>query len=397
MGPIAVPASAVGNVLTVTTHVNGEKRQEASTEQLIFSIPQLIKTLSESQTLRAGDVIALGTPAGVGIGKKPPVFLKPSDVVEVSVTGLGTLRNKITDSRDPAQIAATIAEDEVRNVSVQNLSISLGGLGLTTISSGKKLNVEKIGTGKRLMVFVHGLGGNTNFYTPLVERLDLKDYTCVLYDFEGHGLSPTLATSEITISSLAQDLYDLIKTASLNLPLDQDVTIVAHSMGCLVAQLFTQQHPELAHRLVLIGPPPAPLPQPGVEGSIKRAATVRKEGMRNVAKAVATAGTSERTKKNRSSAYAAVQLSLLSQDPEAYAKACTALASAKDLQIDYPRIRSEVLIVGGDEDKVSPPAHVNKLVKLLQGARLSMLTETGHWHTFEDPDGIVNALEKFVS
>ncbi|KAK1089799.1 hypothetical protein LTR48_009582, partial [Friedmanniomyces endolithicus] len=67
MGPIAVPASELPETLTVTTHVNGEQRQQASTEQLIFSIPHIIKTISESQTLRAGDVIAMGTPAGVGI------------------------------------------------------------------------------------------------------------------------------------------------------------------------------------------------------------------------------------------------------------------------------------------------------------------------------------------
>jgi 2-keto-4-pentenoate hydratase/2-oxohepta-3-ene-1,7-dioic acid hydratase in catechol pathway len=57
MGPIAVPASQLPKVLKVTTKVNGELRQEATTEDLIFSIPTLIKTLSESQTLRAGDVI----------------------------------------------------------------------------------------------------------------------------------------------------------------------------------------------------------------------------------------------------------------------------------------------------------------------------------------------------
>lgn len=76
MGPIAVPADRLPKVLTVTTHVNGQKRQESTTEDLIFSIPTLIKTLSESQTLRPGDVIATGTPAGVGFGLKPPQFLK---------------------------------------------------------------------------------------------------------------------------------------------------------------------------------------------------------------------------------------------------------------------------------------------------------------------------------
>lgn len=397
MGPIAVPASAVPETLTVTTHVNGEKRQQATTEQLIFSIPHIIETLSEAQTLRPGDVIAMGTPAGVGIGMKPATFLKPSDIVEVSITGLGTLKNTVTATRDPEAISDRLAEEATKSIPVQNLAITLGGVGLTTIASGKQVNVEKMGDGKRLIVFVHGLGGSTTFYSQLVEKLKLTDtYTCVLYDLEGHGLSPTTATSPVTISSLADDLHDLLTTKSLTLPLDEEVTIVAHSMGCLVAEVFALKHPELAHRIALIGPPPNPLPQAGYEASIKRAATVRKEGMRNVAKTVANAGTSERTKSHQSGGFAAVVTSLLSQDPESYAKGCTALASAHDLQVDLGQIRAQVLIIGGDEDKVSPPAYTKKLSQVLPRATLAMLKETGHWHTFEDIDGTASALGSFL-
>ena len=91
MGPLALPKSALPQVLTLTTHVNGELRQKASTDDLIFSVPSLIKTLSESQTLRPGDVISTGTPAGVALGMKDPKWLKPGDTIEISVTGLGTL------------------------------------------------------------------------------------------------------------------------------------------------------------------------------------------------------------------------------------------------------------------------------------------------------------------
>lgn len=394
---MAVPASELPDVLTTITHVNGEKRQEASTDQLIFSIPNIIKTLSESQTLRAGDVTAIGTPAGVGMGMKPPTFLKPSDVVEVSVSGIGTLRNTVTVSRDPQVISERLAADAAHSIPIQNLSSSLGGLGLTTIKSGKRLNVERIGAGRRLIVFVHGLGGSTTFYTQLVDKLKLTgDYTCLLFDFEGHGLSPTSADSQITISSLASDLHSLLTTDSLELPLKDEVTVVAHSMGCLVAEVFALEYPELAQRMVLIGPPPCPLPQAGYEASIKRAATIRREGMRNVARAVATAGTSERTKSHRSSAFAAVLTSLLGQDPEAYAKGCTALASAHDLQIDLGQIRSKVLIIAGDEDKVSPSNYAQKLNQTLPGSNLVMLEETGHWHTFENIQGTVDAFKGFI-
>jgi 2-keto-4-pentenoate hydratase/2-oxohepta-3-ene-1,7-dioic acid hydratase in catechol pathway len=97
MGPYAVSADEAGDVQTleVETWVNGERRQHAPVKDLIFDIPELIETLSAGITLLAGDIIATGTPAGVGIGFDPPKFLTSGDVVEVSITGLGTLRNRI--------------------------------------------------------------------------------------------------------------------------------------------------------------------------------------------------------------------------------------------------------------------------------------------------------------
>lgn len=79
MGPVAVPACQLPKTLRIQTFVNGEKRQEASTNDLIFSIANLVKTVSEANTIRPGDIIATGTPAGVGFGQSPPKFLKPGD------------------------------------------------------------------------------------------------------------------------------------------------------------------------------------------------------------------------------------------------------------------------------------------------------------------------------
>ncbi|KAL6249276.1 hypothetical protein RBB50_004339 [Rhinocladiella similis] len=136
-------------------------------------------------------------------------------------------------------------------------------------------------------------------------------------------------------------------------------------MGCLVAEAFALAHPDLAQRLILIGPPPNPLPQPGNKASMKRAAKVRKEGLRNVASAVAAAGTSEKTKSHQSSLFSAVLKSLLSQNPESYVKGCTTLASAQHLRHDLTKIKPRILKIGGDEDKVSPPAYTQKLSKTL--------------------------------
>jgi 2-keto-4-pentenoate hydratase/2-oxohepta-3-ene-1,7-dioic acid hydratase in catechol pathway len=97
MGPFAVSADEITDLtaLRVSAAVNGEPRQSGSVKDLIFDIPDLIATISAGVTLLPGDIIATGTPAGVGIGFTPPRFLSIGDVVEVSISGLGTLRNRI--------------------------------------------------------------------------------------------------------------------------------------------------------------------------------------------------------------------------------------------------------------------------------------------------------------
>ena len=80
--------------LRVRLHLNGEVMQDSTTAQLIFAIPELIAHLSKVSTLRPGDVIYTGTPPGVGVARKPPVFLKPNDTVSVEIDGIGTLTNR---------------------------------------------------------------------------------------------------------------------------------------------------------------------------------------------------------------------------------------------------------------------------------------------------------------
>jgi 2-keto-4-pentenoate hydratase/2-oxohepta-3-ene-1,7-dioic acid hydratase in catechol pathway len=96
MGPIAVTADELdaGN-LEVKCWVNGELRQNANTRDLIFDVPTIIETISAGITLYPGDIIATGTPEGVGIGFNPPKFLKSGDVVAMEITGLGRLQNTV--------------------------------------------------------------------------------------------------------------------------------------------------------------------------------------------------------------------------------------------------------------------------------------------------------------
>jgi 2-keto-4-pentenoate hydratase/2-oxohepta-3-ene-1,7-dioic acid hydratase in catechol pathway len=96
MGPWAVTTDALdGTHVQVRCWVNGELRQDANTENLIFGIPTLIETISRGITLYPGDLIASGTPAGVGMGMKPPRYLQAGDSVRIDIEGLGVLENHL--------------------------------------------------------------------------------------------------------------------------------------------------------------------------------------------------------------------------------------------------------------------------------------------------------------
>lgn len=83
--------------LTLTTRLNGELMQEGRIDDLVFPVRKLIAILSECMTLEAGDVVVTGTPAGVGYARKPPIWMKAGDTIEIEVAGLGRLRNTVQD------------------------------------------------------------------------------------------------------------------------------------------------------------------------------------------------------------------------------------------------------------------------------------------------------------
>jgi acylpyruvate hydrolase len=91
--PDALPAGAAG--LRIQARLNGEIMQDSNTGDLIFDVATLITTLSEAMTLEPGDVIATGTPSGVGYARKPPVFMREGDVIEIEIDQIGTLTNTV--------------------------------------------------------------------------------------------------------------------------------------------------------------------------------------------------------------------------------------------------------------------------------------------------------------
>jgi acylpyruvate hydrolase len=96
IGPDVVTTDELdASAIQLTTTLNGEVMQSASTAQMIFDIPRTIEYLSSFTTLRPGDVIATGTPGGVGFARTPPVWLQPGDLVEVTIEGMGRIANRV--------------------------------------------------------------------------------------------------------------------------------------------------------------------------------------------------------------------------------------------------------------------------------------------------------------
>lgn len=87
--------------LALWTTVNGERRQNGNTRHMVFPVRQLVAYVSRFMSLRVGDLISTGTPAGVGHGAKPPRYLQPQDVVEMGIEGLGTQRHVVVEGKEP--------------------------------------------------------------------------------------------------------------------------------------------------------------------------------------------------------------------------------------------------------------------------------------------------------
>jgi 2-keto-4-pentenoate hydratase/2-oxohepta-3-ene-1,7-dioic acid hydratase in catechol pathway len=97
IGPVVVPAAQIPDPqrLRISARVNGVLMQDSNTSHMIFSVAELIAFISRGTTLEVGDIIATGTPSGIGAARVPPVFLGPGDVVEIEIEGIGVLRNPV--------------------------------------------------------------------------------------------------------------------------------------------------------------------------------------------------------------------------------------------------------------------------------------------------------------
>ncbi|KAL6876940.1 hypothetical protein J3F83DRAFT_430321 [Trichoderma novae-zelandiae] len=392
MGPVAVPKEGLPAVLRVQTHVNGELRQDATTDELIFDIPTLISTLSEGQTLLPGDVIASGTPAGVGIGRSPPLFLKEGDEISITIPGIGTLHNKMTTVNASSERLASQSA-----FGLANATRSLGGTtGLTNIN-GKPLHYKRLGSGDDNIVFVHGLGGTAEFFSPVISQMGLEGVMTVhVFDFEGHGLSPTHPLSVLSVDSLAADLAGVFSLAGITK--SNPAVLIANSFGCLIALKFMLDNPGMVRKLVLISPPPLPLPEVHRKVWQQRSELVRTSGMEAAVDDMILDTTSEYTRKKNPLAVAAIRLSLLGQEPEAFAKACDAFT--RDAEGPFPLEELdledvETLLVSGELDVLSTRDVIQGYAEKMM-AGWDWMDSVAQWAAFENAIKVSERLSFFL-
>lgn len=257
--------------------------------------------------------------------------------------------------------------------------------GELTDVGGRQLFVEATGEGPDVLM-VHGLGGSTSFYDPVVTELS-QHFRFIRYDFNGHGRSPL--SDQVSVETLAEELAQVIETQTTA----GKAHVVGHSLGTLVVQHLAATRPDLVDRLILLGPVRAQ-PDKAKEATRQRAALVREKGMSAVADAISRGATADQAAEHNLLLRPLVRQLLLAQNAEAYAQACEALAAATNP--DLSAIEAPVLLITGDQDQVSSPETNEAIAGELADARRHTVAGIGHWTVLEAPDFIADYLCRFL-
>ncbi|KAK7562014.1 hypothetical protein IWX49DRAFT_612727 [Phyllosticta citricarpa] len=332
VGPVAMSKDDLPEILRVQTKVNGELRRDVTTQDLIFSIPFLIKTISEGMTIRPGDVIATGTPAAV------------------STTGLGTLRNKVIDSP---------AEKVVSSFASVNQTV-----GLTKDAEA--------------VVFLHDLGGSSECWMPLISAASMeKSHSLIVFDFEGHRLSPTSPASFFSVESFSKDLEELFTCARIS----PGAIIVARGFASLVALSFVSSNPGLVKKLVLISPPHLTLIEAARAHAKAGSILARTSGMLDVTREV-----------TNPLALAALNLEIRGLDVEGYAKACCVFENASET-LEFPSADVDAAVIFGEALASAALAlHTDSIPHICH----VQLPNVGRWAFFENPAGLARAVKELL-
>jgi pimeloyl-ACP methyl ester carboxylesterase len=251
-----------------------------------------------------------------------------------------------------------------------------------------RIAVEDEGQGD-VVVCVHGLGGSSNTWTPLMPAL--ARHRVLRIDLPGSARSQQ-AEGPLSIARYVESLVTVCGRLGIT-----RAHWIAHSMGTIVVQHLAVAQPKLVRSVALFGPLAAPT-DAARSGVRARAAKARAEGMQEITETLVQAALSNDTRQRLPLAVAFVRESLMRQSGEAYARSCEALADAQ--AADVSPCRLPVLLVTGDEDGVAPPQVVRALTERFHNAtsaRVVVLPRCGHWTPIERHEECARELRDFLS
>lgn len=239
---------------------------------------------------------------------------------------------------------------------------------------------------------VHGLGGSSNTWTPMMGAL--SRHRVLRIDLPGSGLSQR-AEGTLSVARFVDALLMACERLGL-----RRAHWVGHSLGSIVCQHLAARAPERVSSLALFGPLSAP-PDAARPSLRNRAAKARAEGvsgMHEIALQMVQSALSNDTRQRNPLAVAFVRDSLMRADPLAYARTCEALADAQPAALD--RITAPVLLVTGDEDTVAPPQGVRSLADRMHASasvRTVVLPRCGHWTPLERAESCAREWTEFMT
>jgi 3-oxoadipate enol-lactonase len=253
-----------------------------------------------------------------------------------------------------------------------------------------RVAVEEEGEGPAV-VCVHGLGGSSNSWTPLMPAL--ARHRVIRVDLPGSGRSQR-AEGPLSIERYVEAMLTICERLNV-----QRAHWLGHSMGTIVCQHIAASQPKRVASVALFGPLIAP--HDAARTAMKARAAKAREGaggMHEITEGLLQAAISRDTRERLPIAVAFVRESLMRQDGDGYARSCEALAGAQGAAVE--NIEAPVLLVTGDEDGVAPPQSVRSFADRLHRAaskRVVVLPRCGHWTPVERPEECQRELRDFLA
>ncbi len=259
-----------------------------------------------------------------------------------------------------------------------------------TTTQGSRIFVEKSGSGP-LMVMMHGIGGTTNTFQPLISHFS-STYTILRFEFPGSGFS-TFVTPP-TIPSFVEDLASILATQKR----DEKPILVGNSLGSIIAMHYASLNPQSVKGLVLIGPSRSAIHIPAAVERMTGLASKARQGI----EALRDSTVSNNVSKSSSDLVRTiVRLMISVQNPEGYAATWEAVCGKDHVDPAYSAINCPSLVIAGDDDNIAPLQRSNDIAELIGKGKEKRRVEvkvvhSGHQHTLEDTNGVVEAIKGFI-